>query len=328
MLVGMKHNLYADFWNFIAEYLPDYYSRGDVLRSDILFRFLDNDELWESDLAKIQQEFGCDKEQVAQELAKLGASLAKEALENYFWEIRHGESESQTQRTPSVNDGSIASLVLMLDHKKNPAFFNANQESTTVIYKIVGRDFSKMKIKEINQLKTRTTLKDRISRINKLGAKIVFSHVEIQALDFNLQKVDTCFPQILGALFLERFSGKENSLSELVKRIGKNNPLEFPDLPKNFYSHKIKRFLLDVVLGLTPNENCDCDALKMKMYLVAQKDREKLNYIFLYSDEFSSYLLKNLILESPCIKKHRFGEIETDNSGNLIFKLNLQIRFK
>lgn len=48
----MKHNFYAALWNFIAEYLPDYYSRSDVLRSDILFRFLDDDELWESDLNK------------------------------------------------------------------------------------------------------------------------------------------------------------------------------------------------------------------------------------------------------------------------------------
>lgn len=83
----MDHDSYADFWGFIAEYLPNYYSRNDVLRSDILRRFLDDEELWESDLANIQREFGSDKEKVVQELIALESTFAKEALENYFSQI-------------------------------------------------------------------------------------------------------------------------------------------------------------------------------------------------------------------------------------------------
>lgn len=33
------------YWSFIETYLPDYSRRDDVLMSDILARFLDNEEI-------------------------------------------------------------------------------------------------------------------------------------------------------------------------------------------------------------------------------------------------------------------------------------------
>ena len=42
-------NKYSDLWSFIATNLPNYSSRDDVLRSDILFRFLNNEDVDESD---------------------------------------------------------------------------------------------------------------------------------------------------------------------------------------------------------------------------------------------------------------------------------------
>lgn len=39
----MNYQSYSDLWGFIEEYLPNYYKRNDVLRSDILFRYI-NDE--------------------------------------------------------------------------------------------------------------------------------------------------------------------------------------------------------------------------------------------------------------------------------------------
>lgn len=34
----------ADYWRFIEAYLPNYYSRDDVLLSDILYRYITSDE--------------------------------------------------------------------------------------------------------------------------------------------------------------------------------------------------------------------------------------------------------------------------------------------
>lgn len=40
----------SNYWDFIMDYLPYYSSDNRVLKSDILFRFLDNDEIAEEDI--------------------------------------------------------------------------------------------------------------------------------------------------------------------------------------------------------------------------------------------------------------------------------------
>jgi hypothetical protein len=43
------------YWSFIEKYLPDYSGRDDILHSDILTRYLDGEEVCESDLDWIAQ---------------------------------------------------------------------------------------------------------------------------------------------------------------------------------------------------------------------------------------------------------------------------------
>ena len=73
-----------NLWQFIGEYLPDYYHRDDVLRSDILCRYLNNEDVDESDLQWIYQEFGSDKTKVQEALERLDMELAHEALLNWL----------------------------------------------------------------------------------------------------------------------------------------------------------------------------------------------------------------------------------------------------
>ena len=74
----------SNLWQFIEEYLPDYYHRDDVLRSDILCRYLDNEDVDESDLQWIYQEYGSDKTKVQDALERLDMELAHEALLNWL----------------------------------------------------------------------------------------------------------------------------------------------------------------------------------------------------------------------------------------------------
>ena len=74
----------SNLQQFIEEYLPDYYHRDDVLRSDILCRYLDNEDVDESDLQWIYQEFGSDKTKVQDALERLDMKLAHEALQNWL----------------------------------------------------------------------------------------------------------------------------------------------------------------------------------------------------------------------------------------------------
>ena len=69
---------------FIEEYLPDYYHRDDVLHLDIYSKYIDNEEMDESDLQWIYQDFGSDKEKVKEEIDRLEKEFAYEALLNWL----------------------------------------------------------------------------------------------------------------------------------------------------------------------------------------------------------------------------------------------------
>ena len=69
---------------FIEEYLPDYYHRDDVLHLDIYSRYIDNEEVDESDLQWIYQDFGSDKKKVKEEIDRLEMQFAYEALLNWI----------------------------------------------------------------------------------------------------------------------------------------------------------------------------------------------------------------------------------------------------
>jgi len=70
------------YWSFIEKHLPDYSSRDDVLHSDILTRYLDGEEVCESDLEWISQ-LGTRADVVA-ELIDIDSHLLEEALEAYL----------------------------------------------------------------------------------------------------------------------------------------------------------------------------------------------------------------------------------------------------
>ena len=45
------------YWDTVAEYLPHYHTRNDVLLSDILVRYIEDEEVCESDLKMIESEY-------------------------------------------------------------------------------------------------------------------------------------------------------------------------------------------------------------------------------------------------------------------------------
>lgn len=79
-------NKKRNYWQFIEDYLPNYYSREDVLWSDILIRFIENEELDDSDLLRIENEIGLSKKVVLREFKKNNKKLLLEAFDEYFKE--------------------------------------------------------------------------------------------------------------------------------------------------------------------------------------------------------------------------------------------------
>lgn len=82
-----QDNSYYDSWRFIENYLPNYYHRDDVLRDDILLRYVDGDDVCEGDLSWIEEEFKDDKYLVKEELIRIESRLMEESLQAYYGKL-------------------------------------------------------------------------------------------------------------------------------------------------------------------------------------------------------------------------------------------------
>ena len=78
----------SDVWTFIEKNLPDYYHRNDILQFDIYSRYVDNEDVCDSDLIWIYKNFGSDKGKVQETIDKMEKEFAYEALTS--WLEEHG----------------------------------------------------------------------------------------------------------------------------------------------------------------------------------------------------------------------------------------------
>lgn len=77
----------SEYWNFISDYLPDYYTNDNVLLSDILYRYVTGDDIDREDMEMIKAEYGDDRETVCKYLCELDKSLMAEAIDAYFEQL-------------------------------------------------------------------------------------------------------------------------------------------------------------------------------------------------------------------------------------------------
>lgn len=80
-------------WNFIEQHHPNYYSDDRGLLYDILFRYLDDDEVAEEDQEWIRNEFKS-RAEIEQELRHIEKALYSEAWDNYQAKVCQETSHS------------------------------------------------------------------------------------------------------------------------------------------------------------------------------------------------------------------------------------------
>lgn len=73
------------YLRFIENHHHGYYSDDRVLECDILFRYLDGDEVSDDDLEWIRHDFA-DRSEVLGELKRMEVQLFSEALDNFYSE--------------------------------------------------------------------------------------------------------------------------------------------------------------------------------------------------------------------------------------------------
>ena len=139
--------------------------------------------------------------------------------------------------------------------------------------------------------------------------------------------IDSLLPNILGEIVNTFFTSNLNSTKDLTANVNDQNPLNYDNqFAHTFYEYKLKRFLTDVALGMTPSKVWKGVYDATGGYLVVKENGDILCYHIYNRNQFEDYLFNNTKLETASSTRHDFGKVYEEND-RFYFKLNLQIRF-
>jgi len=209
----------------------------------------------------------------------------------------------------------------------SPATLLNASRSTNFQYKLRG-NLTKEEIEEINAITGSSKVKNRLTAIEEKGLKIEFSRIIKNTFTNNLTLIDSLLPNILSEIILDFYSTSQNkTMTDLVAALKRKNPLQFDNSQQhNFYEYKIKKFLTDTALGMTPAKVWNGEYAATGGYLIVKQNGDIICYHIYDKNKFEDYLLANTILDTPSTSRHDFGKIyEID--GDLFLNLNLQVRF-
>ena len=201
-------------------------------------------------------------------------------------------------------------------------------KTTNFIYQITDFQLTENQIKSINEIDTKSKLKDRIEKLKQLGGNIEYLSLEQEVFKNNLVLIDSLLPNILAEIVRTFYTSNLSSIKDLTENINKTNPLNYDNqFAHTFYEYKIKRFLTDVALGMTPSKVWNGIYDATGGYLIVKENGDVLCYHIYNRNQFEDYLFQNTKLETASSSRHDFGTVYNEN-GKSYLKLNLQIRFK
>lgn len=179
-------------------------------------------------------------------------------------------------------------------------------------------------IPDIEKINLEKTLE--ILNFIKNNADIKFIKIDDDNFNNNLILIDSNLPAILSEMLINKYIYKISDVKKSVEKLEKDNPLKFPKAQQPFYTYKIKNFLTDSALGMTPAKVWGGTYDATGGIIIVKKDGEILCYHIYNRNEFQDYLLNNTNLDQASTTRYNFGRIYMENNKYFI-KLNLQVRF-
>lgn len=198
-------------------------------------------------------------------------------------------------------------------------------ETTNFIYELSPSLPNKL-VETINNIDNKSKIKSKITEIEK-NSKLIYKDMQNINFKNNLMIIDSSLPIIISEMLKFFYAGFGNKIEELVKILNETNPCKY-DISSDhpYYEYKIKKFLTDYALGMTPSSIWKGKYNASGGYIVVKEDGDIVCYHIYNLNEFQDYLYKNTKLDTPSSSRYKFGNIYQKN-GKQYFKLNLQIRF-
>jgi len=205
-----------------------------------------------------------------------------------------------------------------------PTLLNASG-NTNFMFEIIGLDSTK--ISEINQISTKTKLKDRIEAIIENGGSFRYLKAEKDTMNYNLKMVDSILPEIIGYMLIAFYGDRISKVSDIVEHLSQNTDiltsLDIDD--KTMLISKLKKFLVDILLGFFAGTKWN-GSYESNGTIVVKENGDLRTFHIINLDNLKEYLFENIKLDTPSSSRHKFGTVIQDKTKNY-FKLNLQLRF-
>ena len=206
-----------------------------------------------------------------------------------------------------------------------PTLLNASG-NTNFIFEIENLD--KDKVEEINAINTRNKLTDRIKKIEQYGGVFKYIAPEKKTMHYNLKLVDSLMPELISNILLTFYKYRISSISQIIEYIHDHtdliNQIQYED--KNFLVAKIKKLLVDILLGFFPGRNWN-GIYEANGTIIVKRTGDQVAFHIIDLESLKSYLYNNIKLDTPSTTRHRYGKVIMENDNKLYFKLNLQLRF-
>lgn len=188
----------------------------------------------------------------------------------------------------------------------------------------------------------------RLSCIGEMGGVVNFDHIQSTCLHQNLRTIDSEMPLIMAHALLIKYQYKLTDWSDIISKLNDLNPLDFritEDSP--VYEYKIKRFLQDAAMGMTPEKPWSGTYDANGGQIVVKKDGDIVCYHVYELNRYLNYLFNETRLEQASTsedennpghvrvnpetgkpnKPYKFGWVYEED-GQYYIKINLQVRFK
>lgn len=237
-------------------------------------------------------------------------------------------SQSKTDITlfihdEQINKSSELGFSIKSELGSKSTLFNASGR-TKFRYSVTDIDFKK----HASTINAKRQISDVIKTINELGGSVAYCCVADQNFLANLTLIDGNLPKIIGCLLFDSYIAENKNINDLIPIITNSNPCNFPQEHGHpFYDSKIKRFLVDVALGMTASAVWTATYQANGGYLLVKKSGEILCYHIYDKAKFENYLVSNTKFDSPSRSRHNYGHIFQEDS-DIFLELSLQIRFR
>jgi hypothetical protein len=182
--------------------------------------------------------------------------------------------------------------------------------------------------------------------INDYSAVIKFKGIQSSQLWRNLKMVDGDLPDIIAYCLLYRWIDRTPVLSELVTLLENRDTLNFyngEQSEQRLYDYKLKKFLAECAMGMTSEKPWQGIYDATGGVIICKQDGDIVCFHIYDFNLFREYLLNNTKFEQPSTgedednpgtprttkgtKKYYYGWLFEEND-ELLFKINLQVRFK